>query len=148
MLAKSFDNQFYTGRSSLSVLLMKCVTRPSTSTYSSATPSIASPVNGPRASQTASGRRTESAVPDPAPVLYRFDDGITRWTADFHGAIGSTPFERGDEAEDFLIVTAAADKGLVDIQRRDFRHWGEHPAGCATNRMRYAIRATSSLKNH
>ncbi|KDL89096.1 hypothetical protein AE02_05295 [Klebsiella variicola] len=28
-------------------------------------------------------------------------------------AIGSTPFERGDEAEGFLIVTAAADKGLV-----------------------------------
>ena len=63
-------------------------------------------------------------------------------------AIGITPFEHGDEAEDFLIVTAAADKGLVDIQRRDFRHWGEHSAGCATNRIRYAIRATSSLKNH
>lgn len=30
-------------------------------------------------------------------------------------AIGSTPFERGDEAEGFLIVTTAADKGLVDI---------------------------------
>lgn len=30
-------------------------------------------------------------------------------------AIGSTPFERGDEAEDFLIVNATADKGLVDI---------------------------------
>ena len=29
-------------------------------------------------------------------------------------AIGSTPFERGDEAEGFLIVTAAADRGLVD----------------------------------
>ncbi len=63
-------------------------------------------------------------------------------------AIGSTPFERGDEAEDFLIVNATADKGLVDIQRLDFRHWGKHPAGCAANRMRYAIRATSSLKNH
>lgn len=33
-------------------------------------------------------------------------------------AIGSTPFERGDEAEGFLIVTAAADKGLVDIHDR------------------------------
>ncbi len=33
-------------------------------------------------------------------------------------AIGSTPFERGYEAEGFLIVTAAADKGLVDIHDR------------------------------
>ena len=33
-------------------------------------------------------------------------------------AIGSTPFDRGDEAEGFLIVTAAADKGLVDIHDR------------------------------
>lgn len=33
-------------------------------------------------------------------------------------AIGSTPFERGDEAEGFLIVTAAADKGLIDIHDR------------------------------
>ncbi|MNT90342.1 putative SOS response-associated peptidase YedK [compost metagenome] len=33
-------------------------------------------------------------------------------------AIGSTPFERGDAAEGFLIVTAAADKGLVDIHDR------------------------------
>lgn len=33
-------------------------------------------------------------------------------------AIGSTPFERGDEAEGFLIVTPAADKGLVDIHDR------------------------------
>lgn len=33
-------------------------------------------------------------------------------------AIGSTPFERDDEAEGFLIVTAAADKGLVDIHDR------------------------------
>ena len=33
-------------------------------------------------------------------------------------AIGSTPFERGDEHEGFLIVTAAADKGLVDIHDR------------------------------
>ncbi len=33
-------------------------------------------------------------------------------------AIGSVPFERGDEAEGFLIVTAAADKGLVDIHDR------------------------------
>ena len=33
-------------------------------------------------------------------------------------AIGSAPFERGDEAEGFLIVTSAADKGLVDIHDR------------------------------
>ncbi len=33
-------------------------------------------------------------------------------------AIGSTPFERGDEAKGFLIVTSAADKGLVDIHDR------------------------------
>lgn len=33
-------------------------------------------------------------------------------------AIGSVPFERGDEAEGFLIVTAAADQGLVDIHDR------------------------------
>ena len=32
--------------------------------------------------------------------------------------IGSTPFERGDEAEGFLIVTSAADKGMVDIHDR------------------------------
>jgi putative SOS response-associated peptidase YedK len=31
-------------------------------------------------------------------------------------AIGSTPFERGDDTEEFLIVTSAADKGLVDIR--------------------------------
>lgn len=36
----------------------------------------------------------------------------------FMAAIGSTPFERGDEAEGFLIVTAAADKGMVDIHDR------------------------------
>lgn len=36
----------------------------------------------------------------------------------FMAAIGSTPFERGDAAEGFLIVTAAADKGLVDIHDR------------------------------
>lgn len=36
----------------------------------------------------------------------------------FMAAIGSTPFERGDEAEGFLIVTAAADQGLVDIHDR------------------------------
>ncbi|HFZ8996698.1 TPA: SOS response-associated peptidase [Citrobacter freundii] len=36
----------------------------------------------------------------------------------FMAAIGSKPFERGDEAEGFLIVTAAADKGLVDIHDR------------------------------
>ncbi len=33
-------------------------------------------------------------------------------------AIGRTPFERGDHAEGFLIVTAAADRGLVDIHDR------------------------------
>lgn len=33
-------------------------------------------------------------------------------------AIGSTPFERGDDAEGFLIVTSAADKGMVDIHDR------------------------------
>ncbi|ECE5987720.1 hypothetical protein DNM84_25260, partial [Salmonella enterica subsp. salamae] len=33
-------------------------------------------------------------------------------------AIGSTPFERGDTAEGFLIVTSTADKGLVDIHDR------------------------------
>ncbi|MGS6555744.1 SOS response-associated peptidase family protein, partial [Escherichia coli] len=36
----------------------------------------------------------------------------------FMAAIGSTPFERGDEAEGFLIVTAAADQGLVYIHDR------------------------------
>lgn len=36
----------------------------------------------------------------------------------FMAAIGSTPFKRGDEAEGFLIVTSAADKGLVDIHDR------------------------------
>lgn len=33
-------------------------------------------------------------------------------------AIGSTPFERGDEAEGFLIVTSAADNGLIGIHDR------------------------------
>lgn len=33
-------------------------------------------------------------------------------------AIGCTPLEREDDAEGFLIVTAAADKGLVDIHDR------------------------------
>ncbi|MEI4140158.1 SOS response-associated peptidase family protein, partial [Klebsiella pneumoniae] len=36
----------------------------------------------------------------------------------FMAAIGRTPFERGDHAEGFLIVTAAADRGLVDIHDR------------------------------
>ncbi len=36
----------------------------------------------------------------------------------FMAAIGSVPFERGDEAEGFLVVTAAADQGLVDIHDR------------------------------
>lgn len=33
-------------------------------------------------------------------------------------AIGSVSFERGNENEGFLIVTAAADHGLVDINDR------------------------------
>lgn len=33
----------------------------------------------------------------------------------FMTVFGSTPFERSDEAEGFLIGTSAADKGLVDI---------------------------------
>lgn len=33
-------------------------------------------------------------------------------------AIGHPPFERGDEHEGFVIVTAAADKGLIDIHDR------------------------------
>lgn len=33
-------------------------------------------------------------------------------------AIGSTPFERGDDAEGFLIVTSTADQMLVDIHDR------------------------------
>ncbi|ENP7130880.1 MULTISPECIES: SOS response-associated peptidase [Raoultella] len=36
----------------------------------------------------------------------------------FMAAIGSVPFERGDEAEGCLIVTASADQGLVDIHDR------------------------------
>lgn len=36
----------------------------------------------------------------------------------FMAAIGSVPVERGDEAEGFLIVTDAADQGLVDIHDR------------------------------
>ena len=36
----------------------------------------------------------------------------------FMAAIGSTPFERNDEAEGFLIVTSAANEGLVDIHDR------------------------------
>ena len=36
----------------------------------------------------------------------------------FMAAIGSVSFERGEEAEGFLIVTSAADKGLVDIHDR------------------------------
>ncbi|EBB8134241.1 SOS response-associated peptidase [Salmonella enterica] len=36
----------------------------------------------------------------------------------FMAAIGSTPFERGDDAEGFLIVTSAADQALVDIHDR------------------------------
>lgn len=51
----------------------------------------------------------------------------------FMAAIGSVPFERGDEAEGFLIVTAAADKGLTIFMT--VGHWFCHlkrPAsGCA-----------------
>ncbi|MGB3254277.1 SOS response-associated peptidase family protein [Buttiauxella gaviniae] len=36
----------------------------------------------------------------------------------FFAAIGKQPFDVGDEAEGFLIVTSAADKGLVDIHDR------------------------------
>ncbi|AWQ55377.1 DUF159 family protein [Klebsiella pneumoniae] len=36
----------------------------------------------------------------------------------FMAAIGSAPFERGDETEGFLIVTVAADQGLIDIHDR------------------------------
>lgn len=36
----------------------------------------------------------------------------------FMAAIGYIPFERGDEADGFLIVTSAADKGLVDFHDR------------------------------
>lgn len=36
----------------------------------------------------------------------------------YFAAIGKQPFDSGDEAEGFLIVTAAADKGLVDIHDR------------------------------
>lgn len=33
----------------------------------------------------------------------------------FMAAIGSTPFDRGNEAEGFVVVTSAADIGLLDI---------------------------------
>ena len=33
-------------------------------------------------------------------------------------AIGSAPFERGDEAEGFVIVASATDEGLIDIHDR------------------------------
>lgn len=36
----------------------------------------------------------------------------------YFAAIGKQPFDAVDEAEGFLIVTAAADKGLVDIHDR------------------------------
>ena len=36
----------------------------------------------------------------------------------FFAAIGKQPFDVGDDAEGFLIVTAAADKGLIDIHDR------------------------------
>lgn len=36
----------------------------------------------------------------------------------FFAAIGSTPYERGDPNEGFVIVTAAANEGMVDIHDR------------------------------
>ncbi|EJK9926733.1 SOS response-associated peptidase [Cronobacter sakazakii] len=36
----------------------------------------------------------------------------------FFAAIGKAPFEHGDDREGFVIVTAAADKGLIDIHDR------------------------------
>lgn len=36
----------------------------------------------------------------------------------FFAAIGSAPFERGDPAEGFVIVTAESDAGMVDIHDR------------------------------
>lgn len=36
----------------------------------------------------------------------------------FFAAIGSTPFERGDNDEGFVIVTSASDQGLLDIHDR------------------------------
>lgn len=36
----------------------------------------------------------------------------------YFAAIGKQPFDLGDESEGFLIVTAAADKGMVDIHDR------------------------------
>ncbi|HDR2860280.1 TPA: SOS response-associated peptidase family protein [Enterobacter asburiae] len=36
----------------------------------------------------------------------------------FFACIGSAPYDRGDENEGFVIVTAAADQGLVDIHDR------------------------------
>ncbi len=41
----------------------------------------------------------------------------------FMAAIGSVPFERGDETEGFLMVTAAAAQGLVDIHDRHRSLW-------------------------
>jgi putative SOS response-associated peptidase YedK len=41
-----------------------------------------------------------------------------KWQAHFYGSDRQRTFERGDEAEGFLIVTAAADQGLVDIHDR------------------------------
>lgn len=46
----------------------------------------------------------------------------------FMAAIGSIPFERGDEAEGFLIVTSAADKGLAGHL---FYHRKQQGNGCA-----------------
>lgn len=43
---------------------------------------------------------------------------FARMTVNLYSWRRSIPFERGDEAEGFLIVTAAADKGLVDIHDR------------------------------
>jgi putative SOS response-associated peptidase YedK len=83
-------------------------------------------------------------------------------------AIGSTPFERGDDTEEFLIVTSAADKGLVDIRDQcplvmspeAAREWMRQDAGgrgsrdssrrfCAWEKfIRHAIiRAVGNVKN-
>lgn len=41
-----------------------------------------------------------------------------RWQTDIHGSYRQHTVERGDEAEGFLIVTGAADKGLIDVHDR------------------------------
>ncbi len=52
----------------------------------------------------------------------------------FMAAIGSTPFERGDEAGGFLIVTSAADEVWWAFDRRRWRGRGNaHGYGCASS---------------